>query len=405
MPPTPSDRQHRSPGAARLPRRSTTASLLCVSLWCIGSLPVGAETVLLADGRTLTNVSLKAGPAADQVSIDRGAEGKLTLGKDEILVVDFGKTTGKAPAPALRLLNGDQFIGKVSFPAGRQVKVGTGWGSVTLPFAWCGALRLADKLPLPAQGSRDAVVLSNGDKAEGEILEVKNEKVFLRINEATTVPIDLERVRAMSFARAEAPVDSVAGLQVVLDLGAGERMTARWLGLHGDDLKVQPAWGGTIDIPLAALSRLEVKNGKLVYLSDLKTIEALQVPYIEGDYPHRLNESVGGRPIRIAGRSYRRGIGVHARSALKFALDSKFKTFTAALGVDTEVGTYGSVVFRVFGDDRQLFESPIVRGGDQPIELSLEVTGIQFLRLEVDFADNGDVADHANWADARLLRP
>jgi hypothetical protein len=29
---------------------------------------------------------------------------------------------------------------------------------------------------------------------------------------------------------------------------------------------------------------------------------------------------------------------------------------------------------------------------------------VLLLRLEVDYADAGDVADHADWADARLLR-
>ena len=57
------------------------------------------------------------------------------------------------------------------------------------------------------------------------------------------------------------------------------------------------------------------------------------------------------------------------------------------------------------GDDKLLFQSPIVRGGDDPLDLSLDVSSMLALRLEADYADNGDVADHADWADARLLRP
>ena len=35
----------------------------------------------------------------------------------------------------------------------------------------------------------------------------------------------------------------------------------------------------------------------------------------------------------------------------------------------------------------------------------LEEDGWQLVRtIEVDYADNGDVADHADWADARVVR-
>jgi NPCBM/NEW2 domain len=367
--------------------------------------PAGAESILLADGRQLTGVEMKAGPTPDKVVLERGLEGPLTVGKDEILVVDFNKTAGKAVTPSLRLLTGDQFVGKVTFPGGRQVKVGNSWGSVTLPFTWCSSIRLAEKTELPAPGAHDAVLLTNGDRPEGEIVDVKEGKLTLRLPAGVQAAIDLERVKAITFARAEPPVDAGSGLQVALDLGASERLTARWAGLQGENLKLQPAWGGTLEIPLLAVSRLEVKNGKLVYVSDLKPAEATQIPYLDGEYPHRANQTVGGRPLRLAGKTFRRGLGVHSRSLLKYTLDGKFKTFASTLGVDSEVGSHGSVVFRVYGDDKVLFESPVVHGGDDPIEISLDVSGVIALRLEVDYADNGDVADHADWADARLLRP
>jgi hypothetical protein len=369
-----------------------------------GPAAAGAERILLADGRNLSGVAMKAGPTADKVLLEGGPVGQITVGKDEILVVEFDRLVGKPVVPSLRLLTGDQFSGKITFPGNRQVRVGGSWGIVTLPFAWCGAIRLVEKTDLPASGSKDAVLTTNGDRVEGEVVDVRDGKVLLRVNEVPA-SLDLERVRSISFARSEPPADAGNGLQVVLDLGAGERLTARWLGLEGDVLKLQPAWGGTVEIPLAAATRLEVKNGKLVYVSDLKPLEAVHVPYLDGDYPLRLNQSVGGRELRIAGKSFRRGLGVHSRSSLKYALDGNFKTFAAVLGIDSEVGSHGSVVFRVFGDDRLLFESPVVRGGDVPLELSLDVSRVLVLRLEVDFADNGDIADHADWADAHLLRP
>src|SRR5437588_206935 len=101
-------------------RSSLTALLLAASALG-GARAASAATVLLADGRTLTGVELKAGPSPAQVEITGGAAGSLTVGKDEILVVDFGSSPGKPQPPSMRLANGVQFsVGKISFPGGRR---------------------------------------------------------------------------------------------------------------------------------------------------------------------------------------------------------------------------------------------------------------------------------------------
>jgi hypothetical protein len=163
-------------------------------------------------------------------------------------------------------------------------------------------------------------------------------------------------------------------------------------------------WGDTIDVPVASLSRLEVKNGKLVYLSDLKPSENRQTPYLEGAFPLMADRSVSGHALRLGGKSYARGLGVHSRSEVTYALNGGFQTFQAVTGVDDGVGSGGSVLFRVFGDEKLLYEGPVLRGGDLPLEVKVDVKKVVLLRLEVDYADGGDAADHADWADARLLR-
>jgi hypothetical protein len=102
---------------------------------------------------------------------------------------------------------------------------------------------------------------------------------------------------------------------------------------------------------------------------------------------------------------YRRGLGTHSKSDLTYTLDGGYASFAATLGVDDAVGSAGSVIYRVYGDEKLLYESPVVRGGDAPLEMKVDVKRVLLLRLEVDYADGGDVADHADWAEARLLRP
>jgi endo-alpha-N-acetylgalactosaminidase len=78
--------------------------------------------------------------------------------------------------------------------------------------------------------------------------------------------------------------------------------------------------------------------------------------------------------------------------------------FEADVGIDDSTGGRGSVQFRVLVDGKEKFTSPIVRGGDSPLPVSVDVTGAEKLELVVDYADRGDVLDHADWLNARLVQ-
>ncbi len=359
-------------------------------------------SAMLADGRTLEKVTVKPAPAADQIVLEPQGQAPVTLPVQDLLVLDFGKLSGRPATPTLRLANGDQVFGKVSFPSARQVKIAAGWGSLTVPLSSVSAIRLNEAAPLPGPVSKDTLVLAT-DRVEGEVQGVSGGKVSLDLG-GKPVPLELTRVQAIALAPRNRPQDDRGGLLLSVDLGGGERLTGRWVKLAEDLLTLRMEWGDTVDVPVASISRLEVRNGKLVYLSDLKPVEVRQVPYLDGSFPLQADRAVSGRPLRLGGKSYARGLGTHSRSELTYNLNASYATFAAMVGVDDAVGTQGSVIFRVYGDEKLLWESPVLRGGDVPVELKLDVKKVLLLRLEVDYADGGDAADHADWADARLLR-
>lgn len=390
-----------------LPIRRAGLSLgisLAVVALGLAAVPARADTtVMLADGKTLENVTLAPASGKDQVVLRQEGQEPRTLSIQDLLVVDFGKVPGRPLTPSVRFINGDTVFGKVTFPNSRQVKVAAGWGSITAPLTWVSAIRLQDKAALPGPVQRDTVVLAN-DRVEGTIEGVAGGKVTVNLG-GTSVPVDISRVAALAFAQRTRSNDARNGPVLSLDLGGGERVTGRWTSLTPDLLTVKLEWGDTLEVPVASVSRLEVKNGKLVYLSDLQPAEVRIIPYLDGNYQFQQDRSAAGRPLRLAGKTYARGLGTHSRTEVTYALDGGFETFAATLGLDDAVGNSGSVIYRVYGDDRMLYESPVVRGGDAPIDLKLPLKGVLLLRLEVDYADGGDAADQANWADARLLRP
>jgi hypothetical protein len=81
-----------------------------------------------------------------------------------------------------------------------------------------------------------------------------------------------------------------------------------------------------------------------------------------------------------------------------------FEKFATELAVDDSTGNRGSVQFRVVVDGEEKYASPVLRGGDRPISISIPIVGAEKLELIVDDADRLDVLDHADWLEARLIK-
>jgi len=106
-----------------------------------------------------------------------------------------------------------------------------------------------------------------------------------------------------------------------------------------------------------------------------------------------------GRTLRIAGTSYAKGFGTHAASEIVVPVGGA-RTFSAKVGVDSEVGNGGSVAFQVWAGTTKLADSGVVRGGQAARTLAVDVTGRIEIRLVVTDGGDGVSSDHADWVDA-----
>lgn len=115
------------------------------------------------------------------------------------------------------------------------------------------------------------------------------------------------------------------------------------------------------------------------------------------------NLSIMEKPMTLGGRTFSRGLGAHATSRIVYSLPGGFATFAATIGKDQEVSG-GSVVFVVQADGREVFRSGAFRNETPPQDISVRLAGAQKLALMVEDAGDNIMADHADWADARLLK-
>ena len=117
----------------------------------------------------------------------------------------------------------------------------------------------------------------------------------------------------------------------------------------------------------------------------------------------RVDRSVDGHPLKIGDRSFEHGVGTHAASTWQLALDGQGERFEAQVGVDSEVGAKGAVVFRLEADGREIYHSGTLRGGEAPEPLSVALDGVKTLTLLVEPVGYGNQFAHADWADAVLV--
>ena len=114
--------------------------------------------------------------------------------------------------------------------------------------------------------------------------------------------------------------------------------------------------------------------------------------------------SVRKNKMTIGSRMFEHGVGTHAPSIAQFKLNGKALAFGADVGVDSEVGAKkGSVKFTVVADGRVVFESPVMKSGDEPLHVNVDLSGVDCVTLTVDDTGDGKRKDHADWANAFFI--
>jgi len=117
----------------------------------------------------------------------------------------------------------------------------------------------------------------------------------------------------------------------------------------------------------------------------------------------QVDKSVTGKALSIGGRVFEHGVGTHADSVLYIDLDGRVERFQASVGVDDAAGGRGTVVFRVYGDGKKLFDSGISKGGQEAKVVDVPLAGVRRVMLLAGSGGDGVDFDHANWAQARFV--
>ena len=150
---------------------------------------------------------------------------------------------------------------------------------------------------------------------------------------------------------------------------------------------------------LIAQNNLSQTNTKLIWFDDLQ----IQT-FSEGIRPVSAKSNYSHDSMRIKGVHYKRGIGAQSPCVLVFSLNKNAKRFSAIVGSDDLGNKDIPVTFYVVGDKKVLFESKEMRIGDAPIQVDIDLSGIEQLGLLVTdkVGGVGNKRTYANWANASI---
>lgn len=356
---------------------------------------------------TATNVVLRNGDTNVKLPIAEVLEIRLPESKSSELPLAGGARV------ALR--DGTQLLGTRYSVAGNQATLETAhYGRLSLPLNAVASVRFgapSQKLDAAWDGlvqrdaKKDLLVIKKGDVLDqlagvvGNIDAAPNAKVKLLLD-GDEIPVNLEKVYGIIYAR---PAASAAKGTCQIAMSNSDQLQVQQITWNGTALQAKLVAGPEITLPLERVRALDFSSGKVRYLSQLEPREVKYVPFFDITWTYHRDRNLDGGPLRLGGKTYRRGLALHSRTLLRYRIGGEYGRFQAVMGIDEVVDRQGDVHVVISGDGKVLHESD-VRGVDPPKPLDLDVTGVRDLDILVDFGGDLDIADHLDLADAKLVK-
>ncbi|HZE96830.1 MAG TPA: NPCBM/NEW2 domain-containing protein [Planctomycetota bacterium] len=397
------------------------------ALLLLGAVAPDGATLVTAGNATINTRELTlAAEGSDLVVkyVDVGGEAGTLKAADLVEVAFNGgraTTTGR-PAPddiEIILTTGDTITGKVGAKSDDGVNLVS--PVFSNPLVKYGQIRavvfpmnrafLPLRLPEKAD-TADIVLTQSGDRAEGTLLTISDSGVVYkskRLDKDITVPLD--KIAGVWMIETEAAPKEPAGLHATVLTSDGSSVRGEIQALKEGALVLKDFYGTVHKIPANLLSGIYMKNGRVVYLSDMKPeLVDEDANYIRGpkklssdlDFPFQRDRSAKGGKLVLGGVEHRKGVGVRARSLLGYNLEGGFKRFQAMVGLDAASMGLGAVRAEIEVDGKKIKEIGL-KGTEPPQPIDIDVLGAKELRLRVNWAGFGQ-SDFVDWGSARLIR-
>ncbi len=378
----------------------------------------GGDTTILVAVRTIDREEVRG--SLEHLDLDVGMILRLDADTEQLHVPSDQLVSVRRLGPVesreastlrLDLVGGDRLYGRITGSAPDHIVVDSLLGArVGIPLertravlaadAWAPRWHTAVHHLLSAETSEDQVLLSNGDVIRGFIDRVEPDRFVIDGAQEMVIGMDL----LIAAALANDPTTPETGLHARLEFADGSLLTATRMRWTSDVLGLTCFDGSQEGLAPEDLTRVEIRGGRWHWLAESVPQAFEHTPQMSLSWPLQFNRNVLGSELRLAGRTYAQGLGMHSESRVRFALDGHYREFVTVCGLDDSAGSLADVTAAIIVDDKTLWRREDMRADTPPERLRIDVSGARQLELVVEFGANGGVQDYFDWADAALIR-
>jgi hypothetical protein len=326
----------------------------------------------------------------------------------------------------MTLRNGDVLYGAPAAIKGQSLQFAMKeLGTIAIPLKLVAAIETTRPPKDAATGApaggdpadKDVVRFDNNDKQEGFIVDVTADKLQIAAgNNNATSDINMSLVERLSFAGITPPrgipplaarITFVSGSVLSVPMDARQKSFSWTL----NEITLKDPAGKERKVQADAVLAVDVTGGRVVCLTELDPAKDEQTTYMGTHWPTQINKNVLGQPLTVAKTIYPRGLGVHTRSRLSYALDGSFDTLKLRVAMDDSAAPQGAANVSILLDGKLLWQAKDLKtGGIHQLsdELSLPIKGGKLLELRADPALDGgkiDVLGRVDWLNVALTRP
>jgi hypothetical protein len=375
-----------------------------------------ADQVETIDAQTAAGQVVRIGP--DGVVVRADAKDR-TIGAGEVSQVSLGAVADLMAQPGRAVLvtvAGDQLIAEgLSVSDGKVIFKTPGLGDVRLDLSAVRVIYLPEARQTPS-AVREKLSELKASEGEQDALLVARDKDFFTIGgvlkgvDAASVlfrwkdgdkKVDRTKVQAIRLASMKA-APAAAGF---VQWRSGVQLAFHSLTLDEAAASAATVSLGPRTIPRNELGAVRFRCDRVVELSSLKPAAVREHGFFDHVFPHRVNRSVGGGPLRLGEKTYATGLGLHSFCELTYDLGGSYRRFVAVVGIDQAVRPNGDAQLTILADGKPVAGPMRLTGKDEPQTLRLTIEKAKTLVIRVEFGqDDLDVADHVDLALARLIK-
>ncbi len=350
--------------------------------------------------------------------------GEQTLATKDLLAVRVRAAVGKdaaKPQVWIELVDGTRLAAvEYTSRAGQATAKLVDGQDLTLSTKLVTAVRLKEQNEkiarqwadiVSAKRASDVIVIRREeaiDFLEGVLGDVSAEAVQFKL-EGDAVNVKRPRVEGFLYFHPSVPALPPAVCEVAAR--DGSRIPATRIELREEQLLLVTPSGLQLTRSWESIQELDFSLGKLRYLSDLQWDTVERQGYLgsanakpDRFFEPRRDASFLG-PLRLGNKTYTKGIALKSQTKIVYRLPGKFSRLTGMAGINVQVAPAGHVRLVIRGDQHmQPLLDTTLSGTDAPLPLSLDLSGVRRLTIEVDFGEAGDAGDHLNLCDVRIIQ-